>query len=344
MVGTVIFKDFESGSYERMRVTVYDGHSYEDIDRQGSFSSCLVSLENNKIVYDAVFGEAAPRLTMNRLLDLCQRARQYFYKNEWVTIADFCVSENEISIRSRSSKSGIFAPIDVRTLFDFKTRRIYRLCMESEESYLGLSVRCAVVNYCLKKLFDTEDDVFGISGRGVYIDASLFKGCRRSVDFLALCDDVRKLIKTKKTRKLDMNCTLPEETELAPKEMPHMNLISEWRRLKLCSHAQMCKKYLGSRLSAAEICIDILEDADIKRRAEEFTCILTELLENYEFYFDAKSHINYISIDDALSMLTDADASDKIAERAASLSANMKLRKRLPCADYYDSHGKAYNI
>ena len=56
MVGTIIFKDFETGSYEHMRVTVYNGYAYADIDKSGSFSSCLVSCENNKIVYDAIFG------------------------------------------------------------------------------------------------------------------------------------------------------------------------------------------------------------------------------------------------------------------------------------------------
>ena len=344
MVGTVIFKDFETGSYEHMRVTVYNGHSYADIDRQDSFSSCLVSCKDGSVVYDAKVGEDAPRLTMRSLLDLCRRARQYFYKNDWVTIVDFCMDENDISIRSRSSKNGIFAPIDVRTLFDFKTSRIYKLCMESEESYLSISVRCAVVNYCLKKLFDIEDDVFGISGKGVYIDASLFKGCRRSAEYISVCDDIRKLIKNKKPRKLRLNCDYPVSADFAPRELPHMNLISEWRRFKHQAHADMCEKYLGSDMSAAEICIDVLENEGIKRSSEEFIHNLTELLENYEFYFEAKSHINYISIEDALCILTDADASDKIAKRASALSANMKLRKRLPCADYYDSQGKAYNI
>jgi hypothetical protein len=346
MVGTVIFKDFETGSYENMRVTLYNGHAYKDIDRQDNFSSCIVSPEKRRAVYDVITSADAPRLNMNALFELCRRAREFFYDNDWVTIADFAINGSDISLRQRSSQSGIFAPVDVRGLFDYKTNRIYKLCMESDESYLGLSIRCAVVNYCLKKLFDIEDDVFAISGKGVYIDASLFTGCRRSMDFLCIAKDVARLIKIgKRNIKIKSPAPCADIADSNYKDMnSHMRLIELWRKTKVQALFEVYQKHKDTHMCPSQLGLNIIEDISINKVSEEFRTLLTEYLEDYEFCFEAKSHINYISVEDALCILSDIEETDKIAKRAAALSANMKLRKRLPCADYYDSHGRAYNV
>ncbi len=323
MVGTVIFKDFETGSYENMRVTMYGGNSYADIDRAQEFSSCIVSLERKSAVYDVLTSDNAPRLSMKELFELCQRAREYLYTHDWVTMADFAVSGTDILFRCRSSKSGIYSPIDIHTIFDIGSRHVYKLCFEDDSAYLNLSVRCHAVNYCLKVLLGIEDDVFGISGRGVYMDVSLIKAKRAYTP------------KLKKTDGLDAS--------FSPCTHSHMELISSFRSLKLRALERAKRSFFKSK-SLAEICLQIMEDEYIKRASREFTDELLDYLYNYDFCFEAKSHIKYISIHDALYLIMTPDASDDIAKRAASLSANMKLRQELPCADYYDGRGRAYNI
>lgn len=323
MVGTVIFKDFETGSYETMRVTVYNGNSYADIDKAQEFSSCVVSLERKSAVYDVFASENAPRLNMRELFEICCRAREYLYKHDWVTIADFLKNGTEISLRCRSAKSGIYSPVDMRTVFDMGSRHEYKLCFEDDSAYLNLSVRCHAVNYCLKVLLDIEDDVFGISGRGVYMDVSLIKAKRAY---------------TAKPKRADCS-----DASFSPCAHSHMELISSFRSLKLRALERAKHSFFKSK-SLAEICLQIMEDEYIKRASLEFTDELLNYLYNYEFWFDAKSHIKYMSICDALYLMTDTDASDDIAKRASALSANMKFRQKLPCADYYDGTGRAYNF
>ena len=323
MVGTVIFKDFETGSYETMRVTVYEGNSYADIDRAREFSSCVVSLEGRSAVYDALSSGNAPRLNMKDLFELCQRAREYLYKHDWVTMADFLTDGTDASFRCRSVKSGIYSPIDIRTVYDTERQHMYKLCFEDDSSYLCLSARCHVANYCLKMLLGLEDDVFGISGRGVYMDASLIKA---------------KSSYAAKIRKSDC-----KDAVFGPCTHSHMELISDFRSLKLCALKKIKQSYFKGK-SLEELSLEIMEDEYIKSASQEFADKLLDYLGNYDFCFDAKSHIKYISISDALYLMMDTGASEDIAKRAAALSANMKLRKKLPCADYYDGTGRAYNM
>lgn len=346
MVGIVIFKNFETGSYEHMRVTLYKGHSYSDMDRQDDFSSCLVSLEKRSVIYDFSSGSNAPRPGMHAVLELCVRAREYFYEHDWITMADFLANGDDVSFRIRSVKSGIYAPVDVRGLFDYKSYRLYRLCMEENQSHLCLSVRCSIVNYCLRHILGVEEKVFGISGRGIYADVSLFSFCRRSMKVLAVPREIRKLIKTRKSAGVAVNtCTAPRAHDnTCANTQPHMALVAYWRNLKTDTLRAACIKYNSTSMCAAEIALDMIKDEEIKKSSAEFTDELLDYLSYYEFYFEAKSHMNYICVEDALCLMINTDAADETAQRAAALSANMKLRKRLPCADYYDSHGRAYNV
>ena len=123
----------------------------------------------------------------------------------------------------------------------------------------------------------------------------------------------------------------------------HMELISGFRSLKLRA-LERVKRFSFKNKSLAEVSLEIIEDENIKRASHEFTDELLAYLENYDFCFEAKSHIKYISILDALYLMMDTGASYDIAKRAANLSANMKLRQKLPCADYYDGRGRAYNV
>lgn len=323
MVGTVIFKDFETGSYENMRVTVYSGSSYADIERAQEFSSCIVSLERKSVIYDACVSDNVPRLNMKALLELCRRAREYLYAHDWVTMADFRENGTDISFRCRSVKSGIYSPVDIHTVFDNGSTHLYKLCFEEDADYLTLSVRCHAVNYCLKVLLDIEDDVFGISGRGVYMDTSLMKPKRKYA--------------------LRLNKADIPPASFGPCTYSHMELISSLRSLKL-NALERAKHFSFKSKALPQACLQIMEDEYIKRASQEFAYELLDYLENYDFCFEAKSHIKYMSIRDALCLMLDTDASDDIAKRAAALSANMKLRQNLPCADYYDGRGRAYNI
>lgn len=346
MVGTLIFKDFETGSYEYMRVTMYEGASYKDIERESEFSSCLVSLERKSVSYDLITSDKAPRLSLHSLLTLCRKAKEFLYENDYVTIADFCINDNGIDLRKRSSKSGIYAPVDMRAALDPGAYDVYRLCrVEQEDTHLGLSVRCTLLNYCLGRLFDVEEEIFGISGRGIYISCAAFAHDAASMKMLSLPKNMRKLIKTKRRRHCVPRRTKVSLTQIicAAHTQPHLRLIFSWRRVKLSALSYASRKLSNCMKCRLDFALSLIDDGYISGLARDFCTELREYVSNYDFCFKSKSHADYISVADALYLVADINSAEQISQRAAALSANMKLRDKLPCPDYYDSYGRAYN-
>ena len=349
MVGKIIFKNFETGSYEYWRITAYEGTSYADIMRGEDFSSCLVSPDGGFFECDYMTSPDSPRCNLSQIERLCRAARELLQEDVLVTMADFCIDEGSLKIRKSSYTAGLYEPVSFVPIFSRERKALFKLCAQLDYgTYLEHSAMCFVLNYCMRKLYDIEEEVFGLSGKGLYINAALFASDRASVKFLGIPSDMRRLMGSKRRGNLRprraKTVDIPRELMQIKNPSPHERLLADLCRAKRDALCMAYQKMHSSKLKGASLALYICEQEDIIQIIHNFAAELVEYVSNYEFFFDAPSHIKYLSLEDALCIASETDLSDRIFKNAAARSAAMKYMERIPSSDYIDSMGRVYNF
>lgn len=333
MVGVVIFKDFETGSYENMTVTCFAGNSFEDIERSGEFVSYLVSAGTIKVRFVAGTEAASFCPSYSEIYRICSEAKRFLCENSYCTVAEFAGSETEISFRFRSGKCGVYAPVDMRNLRNPKADDIYALCGEVKgKEPLYLSLICDVLNFAVQTLFDAEEEIYGFSGTGIYINTSVF------LQKFNLSKKIPKNRNRYRRHRVDIRKTkkvsFAVETESAP-STTGAKVINGYRCLK-----RNVLELVSDIFTVSDL-LDLPKSEKLHSLAEVFYEELKDVLRVYTFAFEARSHIYYIGIKDALSLVTCGESmAEPLVKPAGVLSANMKLREKLPNPDYYTSSGK----
>lgn len=349
MVGRIIYKDFETGSYEKMLVTVFDGISYPDMEKNNDFSSYLVTFSEKKIQKQYVSSDSAPRCTINEILAVCRKAREFLFCHNYVTVAEFVLAGENIRIRSVSSKSGAYSPVDFSAVFTKGMRDVYKLVAEFKDTtHLYRSLLCSVLNYCVSEIFGIEEEMFGVSSAGVYANVSLFKFSKEALGEAKVPCELCALMKTVRKRRHMINPARIRHNfphmEESQRVLPRERLISDFRFLRY----KVLKTVLGLMprpMNAPQITRFILSlpcKEEIICGFEEYYDLLHEFVLRFEHVFEAKSHVDYLEVEDVFSLACREDTAVEAAKRASALSANMKLRCKLPCPPYYDSSGRAY--
>lgn len=334
MVGVVIFKDFETGSYENMTVTCFAGNSFADIERNGDFVSYLVSARTIKVRLIAGTEDASFCPSYTELRRICGEAKRFLCENSYCTVAEFAGNDTDISFRFRSGKCGVYAPVDMRNLRNLKTDDIYALCGEvKDKEPLYLSLLCDVLNFAVQFLLGAEEEIYGFSGTGIYINTSVFvQKIHPAGKFSKNKNRYRRhKIDIRKAKKVSFDM----ETEAVP-FTAGSRIINRYRSLKRSALELVSSDFTKSEL------FRLPQSEKLHCLAEMFYDELKDMLTVYTFAFEARSHIYYIGIKDALSLITCGESmAEPLAKPAGVLSANMKLREKLPNPDYYTSSGKA---
>ncbi len=349
MVGRIIYKNFETGSYEKMLVTVFDGISYSDMEKNTEFSSYLVTFFENRIQKQYASSDAAPRCTMKQILTISRKAREFLFRNSHVTVAEFAGDGENIRIRAASSKSGSYSPVDFPAVFTKGVRDVYKLTAEFKgTTHLYRSLCRDVLNYCVSEIFDIEDEMFGISSVGMYANVSLFAFSKEALSAAKIPRELCELMKTPRKRRHMINPSRIRDVFPVPEEsrrvLPRERLVHDFRFLRY----KVLKTALGfmpKPMSAPQIAEFILSlpcNGEIISCVEEYYDELREFALRFEYVFEAKSHVDYLELEDVFRLAYREDSADEIVKRASALSANMKLRCKLPCPPYYDSLGEAY--
>lgn len=349
MVGTVIFKDFESGSYEDMRLTIYEGSSYEDIQRGGDFVSCVVNPEALRIRYDHRSSDSAPSLRMRQVLQIARKAREYLYEHTYVTMAEFCIRGDDVDIRTSSVKSGVYEPVDIRAAFYKGVTDVYRLVSHvGTGSVLYVSVLCEALNFCVGRLFCIEEPLFGFSAGAIYANAALFTHSGEAMAAFGLDKSMKAVITTKRKKRHMLRFRPESIDDTEPQGTMsygrHRSLILSYRSFK-CEALKLVCSSLPANSSPKRMTRFILSLADddkLRSLCDRFCRELKEFAEGLEHYFVARSHIEYTALKDILYLAMDADLHTDVAQKARAASINMKLQSKLPNPDYYDSRGRAY--
>jgi len=347
VAGIIIFKNFETGSYQNIRITMYHGTGFADIKRSEEFSSCTVGLDSGYVNYDFVSSPWAPRCGMVQLLDIAKSAREYLYDNLHVTIAEFRHAHGDFDIRPASVKGGVHTPVDYRALFEPDVQDIYSLCKDnSDRTYLFNSLLCTALNHSMRRALNTEEGIFGHSGGGIYINAGLFSHSRAAMKALGIPGHIRMLIKSKRQRAHMPKLSSPSRTwdkcEGSLSGSAYRNAIHALHYLK-CSILRYVTEILpqdGTKYDITKLILSLPFDEKIISLVEVCAAELRDFAQSFEYYLKAKSHVDFLTAEEILSLATEKDF--KVAETAHARSVNWRLSSKLPCPPYYDSRGKAY--
>lgn len=341
MVGTVIFKNFETGSYRDIILTAYDGKNYSDIGK-GDFFSCRVCLDEKSIDYEYMSSDDIGFRDMFDIFFIAGKAREYLYKNTHITMAEFCFVRDECVFRPKSFTCGVCEPVDFRTLFN--NGGFYMLAgSHLEKSPLWLSVFCEVINFCVQKSFGVSIGVFGYSGYGVYLNISAFRNC-----FLGDMEKrVKDLAKEKDCFKIGFKLKKSEPLTYGdkPPKTASERIVYNFSCLKCkaVNHFSGKLEKESDNSNFFEMVKELASDDYLVGLCNGFADELLEFaLFCFEYgYVTARSHVSMLTFREIMLVNIGVLKREDIAPIAGARSVNRKYVNSLPCALYIDSDGTA---
>ena len=344
MVGVVALKNFETGSYSHMRISVFKGNSYSDI-KKGTFISSYIADPDANLAVLELSGDANCIVSLDKVISVSCSAREFFYSHTHATQLKFKTVGDDIYFKISSAKCGVTEPASFRSLF--KNDSLYMLISdEKKHSFLWRSALCDAMNFAVQKAFDISEEVYTQSGGGIYINLALFsphlvKFCIRDIDL-----DVFKILKSLKKKRIGKLKPKSSYTAL-PLNSDGFGYQSEavylYRRLKHESYVKTIKEFTG--LGDKEIVLRLLSfpsNRDLRVCADSFVANSLDFLTSCFKYSNIK-HESYKDMMSARELLLFAyEAKGDMAEILSARSSNLKLLKHLPCAKYLLSDATAY--
>ena len=339
MVGVAILKDFETGSYERIRLTFFEGHSFEDIDRGRDFVSCVVNPVTRKIVFD--HGDLRRKPTAKEIFDVCRHVRELWMENEYATIVRFTQNYGDIKLRLVSEKLGVYGIPDKYSLFGRKHIDVSELvCDVRDRDILYISALCEALNFGVESLFNVNYPMFFYASGGIYVNVFLCESCLGErfalpKELVGLRRHATKYYRSIiKKRKINF----AKQAESSPHPETAYDIIRQFRYYKCAVMKYVLEKGLASK----EFILQLPQDSHIEELTSVFYMSACDFLEGLEGYFSAPSHVRYITVNDMLVLVSASSYRERIARKARAASINYKFQSKLPCPTYYDSHGRAY--
>ncbi len=343
MVGTAIIKDFETGSFENIRLTFSDGISFEDIDRAEDVVSCLVNIEKRSISYDYGNMDLARKLTMKEVMEIAVKAREMWMENPYLTIARFVLRDGSCEMRTVSEKAGVYEMPDLWALYSPECKDMYKLIKTvSDKDILYASLLCEAINYAVCVVYGIEEQLLGYSACGIYVNIPLAEAC--SGEAIETDKKLRRrfssMVKKHRQTMKKGKHTTEMKFEGGGGSSAVSDIIVSYRMYKTKVLGRV--RELSRSKTGNELILSLADDGIIL----SLTDSMYELLEYYIGIigplFERPSHARYITIRDLLCYASVPSLRGGIQRRGRAGSVNYKLHSKLPCPDYYDSRGKAY--
>lgn len=343
MVGTAIIKNFETGSYQSIRITFSEGESFEDIERACDVVSCLVDTDTKSISYDYGISSLANKLTMNELLYVAECAQRMWMENPHLTITRFVMRDGDCEMRVLSEKSGVYEMPDIWALYDTERRDVYRLIKTVDDrNILYASLLCESLNYAVCTECGIEEQLFGYSAGGIYINLALAEAC--SGGTMETDKGIRRLYSSmvKKHRRTMKRHIGTNETDFenSVSTLAMSSVVTSYRMYK--TKVLLRVRELLYRIGKKECILSLADDDVILSYTDSMYESLEYIKEIIAPLFERPSHTDYITIRDLLLYVTVEGSRDSIRSKGRASSINFKLHSRTPCPDYYDSRGRAY--
>lgn len=346
MVGTIIFKNFETGSYKEMRICAFDGNTYSHIGK-GDFIQCYINLEKETIRYDTppVSNSFCP--TMGQMFSVAKEGRRFLLANSHITVCEYTLNGENISIRPVSSNWGVYEVPEITSLFN--EGGFYKLTKEfPEKPPLWLSCLCEVMNFCVQRVFSLSETVFSRSSYGIYINLSVFSkrqlkalGYGKNSPYTKIISAKNRCkICLKKPQSLNLNSTRKVYPSSKGKFIYELSLF-KIKGANYFSDFVAKSSSLSDRLNCI---MSLALDSFIEKITDDFFDLVLQYSRDlFEFgYLKSQIHTKMITLKEVMLLAFDNTEKGEVSKRVQARSKNFKLLNKLPCAKYFNSDGYAY--
>lgn len=359
MIGVILLKNDENGSYRYVRITVYDSIYYENMGNGAALTSYVLdtfSMHAEKTLTD---GFNSPELNILEIYRLWDEAKKYFHGHPTATQFRFKYDNGEFEFSSPISSNGAFGvPNPVQTLYRCG---LYVLCEGDNNGLTPLeaSVVCDLLNFAFGTLYGTGCRIYGCACTSIYADVSPFM----KNAYLRHC--IFGAVKNKSGL----------GKEIAQLYRKYLNIS------RTCSAGIIKKRFSDiaePRGISGNICEEFLNDishariATAKRMSDAFGAVFTtqstkqilhiplEWAESEDFgrcvdsakelgkrlvrygYLENENRADALGFEDILDLTMNLSDSVKINAAAKESGRDYRLQRRLPSPTFIDCFGKVY--
>lgn len=363
MVGIILLKNTENGSYRYFRITVCEGEHYSDISTDNPFITyefdflkrCINSVfrsENSENLY-------FPLADLYRIYD---GAVTYLFNHTEAVQLLFKYREGHADFKINSTSEGVFQVPDYSNLF--RKQGLYLLCGGIDEriSPFEGSVLCGICNCAVESVFNGANRIFYYCCGDMYADVSLFLRRRLSKRLLRLamtnekglyksvCEIYKKSGCIKARREIPHTLRMKEikNFDFADAGDTPSHLIEVYRYAKFSAQKYLQSSFENGFLNSKYVrkLFELPHDSRITELArkccDEFVSC-SEKLSLYG-YFENPELIKYTDVNLLLTSFADANARSRLNFTATCSKKNYRLISAVPPPEIVDCFGRGYHL
>ena len=175
MVGIILLKDIQTGSYAYTKVVVFNGSNYSEINYEKPFSEYTINIKKQKIVSKNISSNV--EVTYFQLVSLLEKAHDFLFLNPHAVCLQFKISQTDTEFRIIPSKQGSFCLPDLYNFaygnavyFPLKTFTFKTQNGQIRANPLEADVCCVLLNYALQSLGNKSDVLYYQAGGTLYVN------------------------------------------------------------------------------------------------------------------------------------------------------------------------------
>ena len=346
MVGIIFLKDIHTGSYANLKIIVFNGSNYSEINPQKPFSEYIINFKNQKIVSKNV--SSAVKATYFDLIDLTEKARNFLFSNPYAVCLQFKKTDTDIELRIIPTNHGKFLLPDMYNFiygnavyYPIKTFTFKLQNGQIRSNPLEADVCCVLLNHALKTLGSKSDALYFQAGGTLYLNLSPVlknKFLRRHLKAVISAKVYKKAIKLCKEDKNTFSKTTPFPLKLKSPEnvfncdvtkpdTEYEALINKARAAKLSASLVASQHFSNVKSKGlVENLFKIIDDENfVKIKNSYFEKILTfgRRLHTYN-HISQKHYLNYLSVYDIESSEFDVNSRKMFAIKTNLVSNSAK--------------------
>ena len=175
MVGIIFLKDINTGSYANLKVVIFNGSNYSEINPQKPFSEYTINFKNQKIVSKNI--SSAVKVTYFDLIDIIKHAHNFLLSNPYAVCLQFKKTATDTEFRIVPTNHGRFSLPDMYNFFHgsgvyypIKTFTFKLQNGKVRANPLEADVCCFLLNHALLSLGCKSDALYFQSGGTLYLN------------------------------------------------------------------------------------------------------------------------------------------------------------------------------
>lgn len=360
MVGVILIKDTETGSYRNIRITVCRGSHYTDIDLFGSYATYTLDIVTREILHRHASDDSAPRLTLFELYTIADAAHKYLYDNLRATQLWFKWQDAKPVFKTVSAAEGVYSLPDLHNMYTQSA--IYVICKNPGENEgpvftpLTGSVICSALNFAACKVLSAPVKLYYYSGGAIYADVGVFLKTpflryhlKKSMDDWLKCSKLLFELYRESGKAAFSKVPSISFSGLKPlrqkRENDNYDATGALRTAKIQTYG-LFNDVLGKSKSMRRV-IDAFirmpydeNFLEIIYEAKESFLQLGERLVEYGYLTEEK-YIEFYTEDELVLSARSAALRSRLPDTAASRLKNYRLQSKLPPPHLIDCFGKA---